>query len=150
MSATNQLQKNKLTSLQLLSLYKAQTTTVERGFRFLKDPLFFAHSLFLKKTSRLMALIMIMGLALLIYALAERHLRLALVHHQQFIPDQLGKPTQSPTMRRVFQMFEGVDLLLITSSGHIIARQVLNLRPVLVQILALFGPSVKNIYIPPD
>ncbi len=32
----------------VLENYKAQSVSVERGFRFLKDPLFFARSLFLK------------------------------------------------------------------------------------------------------
>jgi transposase len=50
---------------------------VERAFRFLKVSLFFAHSLFLKKPERIMTLIM--ALSLLIYALAERQLRQALI-----------------------------------------------------------------------
>ena len=55
----------------ILSADKAQNVSVERGFRFLKDPLFFASSLFLEKPQRIMALLMVMGLSLLIYALAE-------------------------------------------------------------------------------
>ena len=86
---------------------------MERGFRFLKDPLFFADSLFLKKPVRIMALLMVMGLSLLVYALAERKLRTQLVTHDEHIPDQKGQPTQRPTMRRIFQMFEGIDVLLI-------------------------------------
>lgn len=148
--ATNQLEADKLPAQEMLSVYKAQGVTVERGFRFLKDPLFFADSLFLKKPSRIMALLMIMGLSLLIYALAERQLRRALEENEQTIPNQVGKPTQRPTMRRVFQMFEGIDLLIITAGGQVIERQVLNLRLVHAQILSLLGPSVKNIYIPPD
>jgi len=49
----------------MLENYKDQGVSVERGFRFLKDPLFFAHSLFLKKPERIMALLMIMGLSLM-------------------------------------------------------------------------------------
>jgi len=148
--ATNQVEAEKLPAEEMLSVYKAQSVTVERGFRFLKDPMFFADSLFLKKPSRLMALLMVMGLSLLVYALAERQLRQALEESDQTIPDQVGKPTQRPTMRRVFQMFEGIDLLIIMVAGQIADRQVLNLRPVHKQIVTLLGPSVKNIYIPPD
>lgn len=148
--ATNQLDTEKVTAQEMLSVYKAQGVTVERGFRFLKDPLFFADSLFLKKPSRIMALLMIMGLSLLVYALAERQLRHALQENDQSIPNQVGKPTQTPTMRRVFQMFEGIDLLIIIVAGQILERQVLNLRPVHEQILTLLGPAVKNVYIPPD
>ena len=148
--ATNQLVTTRLSAQEMLSVYKAQGVTVERGFRFLKDPLFFADSLFLKKPSRLMALLMVMGLSLLVYALAEHQLRRALHDQHQTIPNQLGKPTQRPTMRRVFQMFEGIDLLIIMIAGQIVGRQVLNLQPVHEQILSLLGTSVKNIYIPPD
>jgi transposase len=148
--ATNQLDTTALSAATMLSVYKAQGLTVERGFRFLKDPMFFADSLFLKKPSRIMALLMVMGLSLLIYALAERKLRRALAANKQTIPDQRGSPTQRPTMRRVFQMFEGIDLLIIMVSGQVIGRQVLNLQPVHEQIVSLLGPAVKNIYIPPD
>lgn len=148
--ATNQLLTTRLPGQEMLSVYKAQGVTVERGFRFLKDPLFFADSLFLKKPSRIMALMMVMGLSLLVYALAERQLRQALRDQNQTIPNQVGKPTQRPTMRRVFQIFEGIDLLIIMMAGQIVGRQVLNLQPLHEQILSLLGTTVKNIYIPPD
>ncbi len=144
--ATNQLDEERLSSQAMLAHYTAQGVSVERGFRFLKDPLFFAHSLFLKKPERIMALVMIMTLSLLIYALAERQLRQALAENNQTIPDQKGKPTQTPTMRWVFQMFEGVDVLTIWQNDQILMRQLLNLRPVHIQILRLFGKPVQNCY----
>ena len=130
----------------MLSHYKEQGVAVERGFRFLKDPLFFAHSLFLKRPQRIMALLMVMGLALLVYALAERKLRQGLAEHGETIPDQKGKPTSTPTLRRVFQIFEGVDLRLVRNQGRVVFRQVLNLLPVHQQILRLLGPNVANCY----
>jgi len=42
--------------LEVLGRYKDQTRTVERGFRLLKDPLFFTGSTFLKRPERVMAL----------------------------------------------------------------------------------------------
>ena len=75
--------QTELSSGEMLREHKAQGVSVERGFRFLKDPLFFADSLFLKKPSRIMALTMIMVLALLIYALTERKLRLQLAETSQ-------------------------------------------------------------------
>ncbi len=144
--ATNQLDAERLSAQAILEQYAAQGVSVERSFRFLKDPLFFAHSLFLKKPERIMALIMIMTLSLLIYALAERQLRQALADHNQTIPNQKGKPTQSPTMRWVFQLFEGIDVLVIWQNDQILMRQILNLRPVHIQILRLFGKRVQNCY----
>src|SRR5690606_3513240 len=111
--ATNVLDETDLILAEILAIYKEQSPSVERGFRFLKDPLFFAHSLFLKKPSRIMALLMVMGLRLMVYALAEHHLRQQLLERHESIPDQKGNPTQRPTARRVFQIMEGIDVLAI-------------------------------------
>ncbi len=115
--ATNELDEQQLPAEEMLRAYKGQGVGPERGFRFLKAPWFFADSLFLKSPRRIMALVMVMGLALLVYALAERKVRLALQEKGESIPNQVGKPTQSPTMRRIFQMFEGIDVLLIPAEG---------------------------------
>ncbi|MEG4234008.1 hypothetical protein QUA40_18150 [Microcoleus sp. Pol11C3] len=53
---------------------KAQQST-ERGFRFLKDPLFFTSSVLVKNPQRVEAISMIMGLCLLVYTLAQKKLR---------------------------------------------------------------------------
>ena len=104
--ATNELDEERLPAEEMLLAYKGQGVGSERGFRFLKDPWFFADSLFLKSPKRIMALVMVMGLALLVYALAEYRLRTALEEQGEQVSNQVGKPTQRPTMRRVFQMFE--------------------------------------------
>jgi transposase len=69
--ATNQLDKTRWPAQKLLQEYKAQQT-VERGFRFLKDPLFFVSSVFVKKPQRVEALALIMALTLMVYTLADR------------------------------------------------------------------------------
>lgn len=144
--ATNELDPLRLSSEAMLAEYKAQTISVERGFRFLKDPIFFAHSLFLKNPSRIMALLMVMILALLVYALAERKLRLQLTHTGLAVPNQVGKDTQTPTMRWIFQLFEGIDLLIIRHHNQVVHRQILNLRPEHLIILRLLGPPIQNCY----
>ena len=145
--ATNVLDENSLSDAQLLTCYKEQSSSVERGFRFLKDPMFFADNLFVKSPVRVMAMIMVMGLALLIYSLAERELRHALVAQETTVPDQTVKPTQKITMRRVAQIFEGVDLLIIRRSDAVIERRILNLTPIRLKIISLFHPSVHNCYL---
>jgi transposase len=145
--ATNEMDSQNLSTASMLDNYTAQGTSVERGFRFLKDPLFFADSLFLKNPARIMALIMIMGLALLIFALGERQLRLALKQQNQTVPDQKRKPTQKPTLRWVFQMFEGLHVLSVIADGRVMTRKILNLRPVHLQILSLLGPQVEACYL---
>ena len=59
---------------EVIRAYKAQSG-VEGGCRFLKDPLFFVSSLFVKKPSRIQGLLMVMTLALLVYSLTQRRLR---------------------------------------------------------------------------
>ncbi|MDZ7706212.1 MAG: IS1634 family transposase [Trueperaceae bacterium] len=140
-----ELDESKLGLLAMLALYKSQTSSVERGFGFLKDPLFFADSLFLKKPARIMALLMVMGLSLLVYALAEHRVRTQLAARDESVPDQTGKPTQRPTMRRIFQMMEGVDLL-VTEQAGLRRRWLLNMTDVRWQIIDLFGHHVRKLY----
>ena len=143
--ATNELDELKLGLLEMFAIYKQQSSSVERGFRFLKDPMFFADSLFLKKPSRIMALLMVMGLSLLVYALAEHQVRTQLAQWDETLPDQTGKPTQTPTIRRVFQMMEGIDILILAHNGFR-RRLLLNMTAVRWQIVNLFSIHVQKLY----
>jgi transposase len=69
--ATNVLESKKLSPEEILREYKGQQCT-ERGFRFLKDPMFFTDSVFLRTPERVAALAMVMGLCLLVYTWAQR------------------------------------------------------------------------------
>lgn len=82
---TNVLDPAVLSDQQLVTTYKEQGG-VERGFRFLKDPLFLDSSVFVKKPERIMALSFIMVLCLLVYRLTEFRLRSRLAQTQQTIP----------------------------------------------------------------
>jgi len=110
--ASNQLDMEVLSDLDLIEAYKDQQK-VERGFRFLKDPLFMASTLFLKSTKRVMALMMVMTLCLLVYAALEYRIRETLLIHDHTFPNQKGKAVQNPTARWVFQFFSGIHILLI-------------------------------------
>jgi len=79
--ATNVLDSDELDPDRMLSTYKKQQSA-ERGFSFLKDPLFFTDSVFLKSSERIESLALIMGLCLLVYTLAQRHLRSRLIQSQ--------------------------------------------------------------------
>ena len=141
--ATNVLDEQKLSNSQVYLTYKDQGGA-ERGFRFLKDPLFLASSVFVKKPERVMALSFIMVLCLLVYRLAEFRLRSRLAETQQTIPDQVHKPTARPTMRWVFQCFEGIELLHVQTSTTALTI-VLRLESVHRLILALLGPLYEKI-----
>jgi transposase len=143
--ATNELDTEMLTDRQLLEVYKDQSVTVERGFRFLKDPMFYAESLYLKSPKRIMALIMVMTLSLLMYALAERRIRSALLEADAHIWDQKEKPTQRPTVRWVFMIFEDV-LLLYTTRGEVTRKTPANLREEHRIVLECLGPVYQKMY----
>jgi transposase len=98
------LDEKKWTNDMILQEYKEQQTT-ERGFRFIKDPLFFASRVFLKNTKRIMALAMIMTLALMVYSLGQRQLRQSLKLTNSHLPNQKGQPTARPTLRWILQCF---------------------------------------------
>jgi transposase len=142
--ATNVIEEQELSHEQVYVTYKEQGG-VERGFRFLKDPLFLASSVFVKKPERVMALSFIMVLCLLVYRLAEHLLRSRLAATEQTVPNQVNKPTDRPTMRWIFQCFEGIDLLHIRA-GFREHMQVLGLQPLHHKILLLLGSAYCKIY----
>lgn len=139
--ATNVLESEQLSQQQVLEEYKGQQSN-ERGFRFLKDPMFFADSVFLKSPERIMALGMIMGLCLLVYNLGQRQLRQALKQANQTLPNQLGKGTQSPTLRWIFQCFMAVHYVVLSG-----VKQVVNLTDERRRILQFFGSTCRQYYL---
>lgn len=116
--ATNVLDSQELSDDSMLREYKAQQSC-ERGFGFLKDPLFFADSIFLKSPERIESMGMIMGLCLLVYTLAQRQIRNALLESKSTIKNQLGKATNRPTLRWIFQCFQCIHLVTLNQEEHI-------------------------------
>ena len=143
--ATKVLDSQVLPDQELIQTYKEQHS-VERGFAFLKDPLFLASSVFVKKPERIVALGLVMVLGLLVYRLAEHRLREQVAATGQTVPNQLSKPTDRPTMRWIFQCFEGLDLLHIRHRPDPAASLVLRLQPLHQRILALLGPAYEEFY----
>jgi transposase len=116
--ATNILDTKTVSNEQVLWEYKAQQSN-ERGFRFIKDPLFFTSSVFVKKPERVEAIGMIMGLCLLVYNLAQRKLRQQLEASNEGVKNQVKKLTNKPTMRWIFQMFQAVHLVTINGEKQV-------------------------------
>lgn len=133
-----------LTDAEVVAGYKGQSA-VERGFRFLKDPVFFVSSLFVKKPSRLQGLLMVMTLALLVYSVAQRRMRHQLAHQHDTLPNQIGQPGARPTLRWIFQLLEGINRVTLSVQGHvtIVMEGLTALRR---KILQLFGQKVCQIY----
>ncbi len=143
--ATNNLDEDDLSDADILTEYKGQAH-VERGFRFLKHPMFLASTLFLKKVERIMALLMIMTVCLLVYAALEHRIRKTLKQHHAHVLDQKGKPTQRPTARWVFELFLDVHLLTIVMNAMTLHTLVLNLQDELRTLLVLLGQPYEQLY----
>ena len=135
-----------LSDVEVVQTYKKQNSSIENmGFRFLKDPIFFVASLFIKKPKRIQALLFIMTLSLLVYSIAQRKLRKALQVQNETIPNQIKQPTQKPTLRWVFQLLEGIDIIRITIEGKV-QKIISGLNSLSRKILAFFGEAVCSIY----
>jgi len=139
------ISREELTDQEVIQAYKRQNESVERGFRFLKDPVFFTSSLFVKKPQRVEGLLMVMTLALLVYAIAQRTIRNKLKEAGATIPNQINQETSSPTLRWIFQMMEGIDYLLIEIDGSR-KETISGLTSLHLRILEYLPPPVQKIY----
>lgn len=137
--ATNVL-KN-LSPSEILTAYKGQQSC-ERGFRFLKDPLFFADSVFLKYPSRVETMAMLMGLSLLVYTIGQRQLRANLKQNNTGVKNQLGSLTDKPTLRWIFQCFQGIHLVILNG-----VKQIVNLTDYHSETLNYFSKHCQKYYI---
>jgi len=139
--ATNQLEKKEMSSDNILIKYKEQQAP-ERGFRFLKDPLFFADSVFLKSPERIETMAMLMGLCLLVYSIGQRELRKNLESEKTGLKNQLGKLTNRPTLRWIFQCFQGIHYVVLSG-----IEQIINLTKERRDILSFFPISCQKYYL---
>jgi len=140
--ATNELNEAALSHEQVIDTSTQDQQKVERGFRFLKDPLFRASTLFLKSPQRIMALMMVMTLCLLVYGALEYRIRHSLQQHQRTFPNQHGQASDRPTARWVFQFFSGIHVLCVAQVQAI----VLNLNEHHRAILSLLGDRYVALY----
>ena len=135
---------DELSDAEVIAGYKGQAHA-EGGFRFLKDPLFFVSSLFVKKPCRIQGLLMVMTLALLVYSVAQRRLRQALARQNETIPNQINQPTGRPTLRWIFQVLEGIERVRLMVDGQI-RDLITGLNEMKIKILRLFGEQVCHVY----
>jgi transposase len=91
---------------EILQAYQEQNTTVEPGFRWIKNPAAMSPG-WLEKPERIAALAMLTVVGLLVYAVIQRHVRRYLCDHDRHIPGNKG-PTAMPTAAVVFALFTPV------------------------------------------
>jgi hypothetical protein len=101
---------------ELLQAYQDQTTTVEPGFRWIKNPAAIA-PVWLEKPERIAALAMLTVLGLLVYSVIQRQVRLYLRRHDQQIPGNKGL-TAIPMAAVVLAFFAQIALVRLWIDGQ--------------------------------
>ena len=99
------------TDAEILQAYQEQNTTVEPGFRWIKNPAAIA-PVWLEKPERIAALAMLTVVGLLVYSIIQRQVRLYLRTHGQQIPGNKGL-TATPTAAVVLALFVQVALIQV-------------------------------------
>jgi transposase len=135
---------SELPDTEVMTAYTRQSQ-VEGGFRFRKDPLLFVASLLVKKPCRRQGLLLVLTLAFLVYAVAQRRLRQPLAPHQDTVPNHSNQPTTTPTLRGVCQLLEGIHRVRMTVQAQV--HDLLEgLNDVQLNVLRLFGEAVCRLY----
>jgi len=128
----------------MLTYYKEQST-VERGFKFIKDKSFHASEVYLENENRIAALVMVMVLCLLVYSIVEWLVRKTLKEQKITIRNQVGKPTDNPRAKWVFFLFRRVrQITLIIDKKRV--TKLMNLNEEIHEIARLLGPDVQKYY----
>jgi transposase len=97
------------TDAEILQAYQAQHTTVEPGFRWIKNPAAIS-PVWLEKPERIAALAMLTVVGLLVYSIIQRQVRLYLRTHDQQLPGNKGL-TATPTAAVVLALFTQVAMV---------------------------------------
>ena len=92
-----------------------------------------------------MALLMIMTLPLLVYSVAQKHLREQLVEKNETLPNQINKPIKNTTMRWIFQLIKGVDVFYIRIK-NVIQKKITGLTELRQKIISFLFIPVQKIY----
>jgi transposase len=96
------------TDAEILQAYQEQHTSVEPGFRWIKNPAAMA-PVWLEKPERIAALAMLTVIGLLVYSIIQRQVRLYLHSQAQQVPGNKGA-TATPTAAVVLALFAQVAL----------------------------------------
>jgi len=135
---------------EILQAYQEQNTTVEPGFRWIKNPAAIA-PVWLEKPERIAALAMLTVVGLLVYSIIQRQVCLYLRTHDRQVPGNKG-PTATPTAAVVLALFAQVALVQFWLGEPEVA-QVYGLQPYHLLICDALGldhawyeaPSVHKI-----
>lgn len=130
----------------ILTYYKEQSQ-VEKGFRFVKDPVFCVDNVFLKSPERIMALSMIMVLTLLVYNLLDHDLVRKAKEKKAVIRGPENRILKRPTMRAIFIIFQGVNKQYQIINGEKHECEMDGMEDRLWDILELLGDAYVEMYV---
>jgi transposase len=114
------------TDAEVLEAYQEQHTSVEPGFRWIKNPAAIS-PVWLEKPERIAALAMLTVVGLLVYSIIQRQVRLYLHTHDQQIPGNKGL-TATPTAAVVLALFAQVALIQLGIDGQEV-EQIYGVQP---------------------
>jgi len=135
---------NEMTPEEILRAYKRQPI-IEKRFSQLKTD-FAVAPIYLKSVTRIQGLLAVYFLALIVQTLLERELRQAMerakIESLPLYPEE--RACQSPTARKVIDLFDGVQRHELEQPGRETEVMVTELSPLQKQILELLGISAKS------
>ena len=108
------------TDAQVLQAYQEQHTSVEPGFRWIKNPAAIS-PVWLEKPERIAALAMLTVVGLLVSSIIQRQVRLYLQTHDQQLPGNKGM-TATPTAAVMLALFAHVTLIQFEVADQQIAQ----------------------------
>lgn len=88
---------------------------------------------------------MVMTLSLMVYNVAQRRLRNAMEAQNETIPNQIGKQVTKPTLRWVFQTFEGINFVK-TITGESVQCIIHGINDLHKKVIRLLGGAACGIY----
>jgi len=124
------------TDAEGLQAYQEQHTTVEPGFRWIKNPAAIA-PVWLEKPERIAALAMLTVVGLLVYSVIQRQVRLYLRTHAQQLPGNKGM-TAIPTAAVVLALCAQVALVQLRIDEHEVT-QLSGVQPQHLLVCAALG-----------
>jgi len=129
----------------ILQAYQDQATTVESGFRWIKNPAAIS-PVWLEKPERIAALAMLTVLGLLVYSVIQRQVRLYLLTHDQQLPGNKGL-TATPTAAVVLALFAHVALVQLLI-GRQEVEQVYGIQPHHLLVCHALGLDASGYEVP--
>jgi len=129
-----------LSDARVLDAYKSNQPLVEKRHDLLKN-VEAATPMYLKSISRIEALLFVLFVALLVHALIEREIRLAMktkrIRELPLYPED--RACRAPSTRRILEVFENLQCHVLRRNRRVIQRFDPQLTERHVELLALFG-----------